>query len=437
MTGLELFAGALGAGLGLHRADVDVLAHVEWDQHAAATARTVVAAGLVGGEVIEGDVREVDLRPFAGVDLMWASFPCQAFSTAGKRLGAQDERNGWPWTVDALDVVEPEWFIGENVTGLLSHSGEHCGDPQLCPGCYTHRVILPQLRERFAWVDAWTLDAADVGVPQHRRRVFLVAGPGPVKPPRATHGKPSGQVGLFRSLKPWRTVREALGLGGGGEVGSGLKGSQWSTDRPSPTVRDGNGTSGIYIVAAGETGETGEGRPSDLVHPAPTIGTKGTAYFVGCPLDKPSPTISAGGTRSGGGGEPIANRESREALEQALNREGGVLEGRAGSEPERLDMPSPTVTAQEVKGTRASKSSGYTFHGGPDRASDGLFLATGRRRLTTAECALLQDFPADWPWQGTKTAIYRQIGNAVPPTLAEVVARQVVRAAQARRKGAA
>jgi site-specific DNA-cytosine methylase len=94
--------------------------------------------------------------------------------------------------------------------------------------------------------------------------------------------------------------------------------------------------------------------------------------------------------------------------------------GRAASEPGRLQRPAPTVTTTEVKGTRASASSGFTFHGGPDRASDAAFLATGLRRLTVSECARLQGFEEGWPFQGTVEAQYRQVGNAVPEALARV-----------------
>ena len=74
--------------------------------------------------------------------------------------------------------------------------------------------------------------------------------------------------------------------------------------------------------------------------------------------------------------------------------------------------------------TRAGKK-----RGGPDRASDALYLATGRRRLTVEECSTLQGFPVGHPFQGTKSAQYRQVGNAVPPKLAEVVGRQIPAAA--------
>lgn len=100
--------------------------------------------------------------------------------------------------------------------------------------------------------------------------------------------------------------------------------------------------------------------------------------------------------------------------------------GRAASEPWRLTLPAPTVMTTEVKGTRASAKSGWTFHGGPDRASDAAFLAVGRRRLTWRECATLQDFPENYPFRGTVEDRYCQIGNAVPPRLATLAA-EIVR----------
>jgi len=399
---LVLFAGAGGACLGLRDAGIEHALSVEWDDDAASTSR---AAGF---PCVTGDVRDLSLYDDVGsVDLLWSSFPCQDFSSAGSRKGAKGDRNGWPWTVDVLDHLAargdgPRWLLAENVTGLATHVGE-CpirdgkpqDDPEACPRCYLERVIMPQLRARFTWADWRILDAADYGVPQRRRRVIIAAGPHPIAWPEATHsgealakakwiskdywravgvaelGEPSaqesrwlkqrGQLGLFAaeprrfSLRPWRTVRQALGLGGTLEASR-------NTDA-NPTQE----------------------RPITTDEPIFAVGWKGNQYLTSEKWQK-------------------------------------------ANHPALLDMPSPIVSATEAKGTNGKESTGWTARGGPCRASDVLWLSTGRRRLTVAECATLQDFPTGYPWQGTKTAQYRQVGNAVPPTLARVVAESISKA---------
>lgn len=378
LTTLELFAGAGGAALGLKAAGCDALACVEYDTHACATLQ---AAGF---PVVQADLRtwsfpEMGEQP----ELLWSSFPCQAFSQAGRRKGAEDDRNGWPWTLRIIDETEPTWFVAENVRGLTMHKKKRCGDPNGCPGCYLEKVILPDLRKRYPYVEAQVLNAADFGVPQHRRRLIIVAGPRPIKWPTPTHG-PKGTL-------PYRTMGEALGVrcakrdqNEPGPVNT--RREIELTDGPPMTVpakydhRLGGQMYAIHPDAALDHGRNTEAnprqeRPRPMTEPAPTIGGKGNQY---------------------------------------------------------LNQPAPTVTTTEVKGTRGAAMYGKTRsgkrRGGPDRASDALWLATGRRRLTVAEVALLQDFPADHPWQGTKVAQYRQVGNAVPPTLARVIAEAITEA---------
>lgn len=370
---LELFAGAGGAAIGLERAGLAHAALCEWDRDACATLR---AAGL--GPVVEGDVRDLDAIAAAvgpePVDVLWSSFPCQAFSTAGKRLGAADERNGWPWTVAAIDRFKPTWLLGENVRGLLLHAGG-CAfaggqeglfarpDPTACPGCYFERVILPDLRARFAHVGWWLLDAADYGVPQHRRRVILWAGPRPLTEPTPTHGP-------GRAL-PWVSMGEALGLGPHQRaMEPNCTPPRDVTDRPAPTIDN-------------HTGATGDTYKQALrIVDVDPCGVPLVTEWV------PVVTRGEGPTRHA---EPV-------------------------------DGPAPTITVRACEDGPWSAAGASWLSSATD--------ASKRRRLTTAECAILQDFPAGHPFQGGVGAQYRQIGNAVPPRLAEVVGRALLEAAR-------
>jgi hypothetical protein len=118
MTCLTLYAGAGGADLGLLAAGVEHVACVDANADCVATLR---AAGLPGIRAGIGgpyeDAPAFDLSPFVGVDLVWASPPCQPYSRAGKGLGADDARDGWPHTLAILATLRPRWAVVENVRG--------------------------------------------------------------------------------------------------------------------------------------------------------------------------------------------------------------------------------------------------------------------------------------------------------------------------------
>jgi len=432
-TLVEIFAGAGGAALGLERAGYEHLACIEWDADACETLR---AAGL---PCVEGDVRDPDLyeSEWVGCDLLWSSFPCQAWSSAGKREGAKDERNMWPATVDAIDCLEPQWFAAENVTGLLQHRGAcegRCLGPEDCPRAYFDLAILAQLRDRFPVVQYRVLNASSFGVPQHRRRVFIVAGPRPIQWPQPTHGEPTTQTGLFGpGLLAWVTVRDALGLDGALDM---ERGAGWAerhgkrrhhpTTEPAPTVRAREGGAGATRFIRTEA--TGAVATPDT-EPAPTVPTVGNQY-----LHAEDPGVRSGVRVIGGGTNPRSPGEAHLRTHRDLTDEpcttitaeqignaGPWIES-GGTQPGLLDRPSPTVSA-------VGECEGSGPGGHPEkmqRASDALYLSTGRRRLTVAECATLQGFPSSHPWQGTSTSRYKQVGNAVPPKMAELVGRAIL-----------
>jgi DNA (cytosine-5)-methyltransferase 1 len=121
-TSIELFAGAGGLALGCQLAGFHAIATLERNSAACDTLRENKARGhklAADWLVHEGDVREFDWAPFEGViDLVAGGPPCQPFSTGGLGRAASDDRNMFPATADIVARLRPKAFIIENVRGL-------------------------------------------------------------------------------------------------------------------------------------------------------------------------------------------------------------------------------------------------------------------------------------------------------------------------------
>ena len=143
-----------------------------------------------------GDITKVDWRPYRGkCDLIVGGSPCQSFSIAGKREGLNGA-SGLMWEyVRAIREVCPQWIVWENVPGALSSSGGE-----------DFRCLLSALDE-LGYGLAWRiLDAQFFGVPQRRRRVFLVGRLGDRPPTEVLFERESLRWGYPSSRKK----REAL-----------------------------------------------------------------------------------------------------------------------------------------------------------------------------------------------------------------------------------
>ena len=163
LRALSLFSGGGGLDLGFWRAGFDHVASYEIMDAAAATlVKAHPEWDVFGGS--EGDVRTVDWRELRGqVDVIHGGPPCQPFSAAGRQRGALDDRDMWPEFVRAVTQIGPLAFVGENVPALAS--------PKFAG--YVNDSIVAPLEQGYT-VRMVVLHAHDFGVPQVRRRVFVV-----------------------------------------------------------------------------------------------------------------------------------------------------------------------------------------------------------------------------------------------------------------------
>jgi DNA (cytosine-5)-methyltransferase 1 len=188
---IELFAGAGGLGLGCAQAGFDPFIYVENDKYCARTLRTNHRLFGHDGPLIEDrDIREVSFKDLqTDIALLSGGIPCQPWSRGGLAKGIEDSRNLWPEFVRVLGDVMPQAFIIENVQGILR--------PQFRQyfGYLMNALKSPTVRRwgdepweshakavRYAGgapklhydVKHIAVDAMNYGVPQHRKRVFIV-----------------------------------------------------------------------------------------------------------------------------------------------------------------------------------------------------------------------------------------------------------------------
>ncbi len=229
LTSVEICAGGGGQALGMEQAGFEHAALVEEDAHSCATLRK----NRPEWNVVEGDLRKFDGTPYRGADLLAGGVPCPPFSVAGKRLGADDERDLFPEVLRLAEEIAPRAIMVENVRGIL--------DPRFDAYRADFAARLGELGYR---AEGWRLfNASGFGVPQLRPRTLFVAlldgEPGRFSWPEPSFAAAAekGGPGLF-GLTP--TVGEVLhGLvAAGGWAGVGA----WRerANRIAPTIVGGS-----------------------------------------------------------------------------------------------------------------------------------------------------------------------------------------------------
>ena len=159
LSSLEICSGAGGQALGLERAGFHHEALVELEAAACST----LLLNRPAWNVVPGDLRKFDGRPYKGVDLIAGGVPCPPFSKAGKQLGAEDDRDLFPEAIRLVDECRPKAVMLENVRGLM--------DAVFAD----YRGKVEQQLKKLGYVPSWKLlNASDYGVSQLRPRVVFV-----------------------------------------------------------------------------------------------------------------------------------------------------------------------------------------------------------------------------------------------------------------------
>ena len=158
-TFIDLFAGIGGTRLGFESAGGDCVFSSEWDKDCQKTYQANFE------EIPEGDITKIKAEDIPDFDVLVGGFPCQPFSSIGKRQGFLHATQGTLF-YDVLRIIkakQPQAFLLENVPGLVNHDKGN-----------TFKTILGALGEAEYTTFHQILDGADFGVPQHRKRIYIV-----------------------------------------------------------------------------------------------------------------------------------------------------------------------------------------------------------------------------------------------------------------------
>ncbi len=170
---IDLFAGLGGIRLGFEQAchergiETECVMTSEIKPHAVQTLKHNHQHDNFVGDIFQ--VKNEDIPPF---DFLFGGFPCQPFSASGKRQGFADTRGTLFFEIERIiEYHQPQGFILENVEGLVKHDLENKNDAM----GRTLKTILYKLEEELGYQVSWkVLDSVHFGVPQSRKRVFIV-----------------------------------------------------------------------------------------------------------------------------------------------------------------------------------------------------------------------------------------------------------------------
>ena len=269
----SLFSGIGGLDLGLERAGMQVIWQSEIDPFACKVLKKHWP------EVPNyGDIKQIDWATVPRPDVICGGYPCQPFSTAGKRRGTNDPRHLWPWVRTAISELRPRYAILENVRGHLTMGGLQ---------------VIGELAE-IGYDAEWRIvSAAGVGAPHRRDRLIIVAYPNDARggtPERGTNTDWSAQVKEWENVTQFEFSRRGANVANTeGEQGNGRQPRSDYKEPRKEGLQKQIGTSGAN-VAYTSSSAGGEQKPhgvrpriwqaTEFGKPSSTSGTIGDWWEV-------------------------------------------------------------------------------------------------------------------------------------------------------------
>lgn len=392
---VDQFAGPGGWDLAARWLGLDPLG-IENDAAACATRE---AAGL---RTVSEDIRKVEPIPAWG---LISSPPCPTFSAAGKGSGRKElpvvidiakrlvDGEDWRLLTTRLEdertglVLEPlHWIVEMRRAGTPYRWIALEQVPAVLPVWQLYADILREMGYS-AW--AGKLTSEMYGVPQTRVRAILIASlDREVTAPPPTHSKfyPRDRTKLDPGVRKWVSMSEALGWG--------------MTERPYPVLAMSRTTGGP------DKEKVGESKARAIIYDERDAGRWVPEGMV---------TVKGEGML-----EKAGQQQSRRSIDEPALTMTGAEGGGSHRHRWTFDRPATTVQGDSRIWPPGHKINEDDRRRLGDEADEryGDRAGTGSVRVSHIEAAVLQGFPADYPWQGTKTKIHQQVGNAIPPPLA-------------------
>ncbi|WP_342217540.1 DNA cytosine methyltransferase [Spiroplasma endosymbiont of Amphimallon solstitiale] len=385
---ISLFSGAGGLDLGFYNNNFEIIWANDFDKVSVETYKK-----NLGNHIIYGDITKINSSSIPNnADVILGGFPCQGFSVANNKRNMKDMRNYlYLEMVRIINDKQPKIFVAENVKGLLSMENGKILE-----------MIIKDFKDIGYEVDYKVLNSADYGVPQLRERIVIV-------------GNKIGKKNLFPkkthdnfNLKDYQkqiTVKESIGFLKDIEV------SENPIKINNMIIKNHIASENVLSKFWKRKYNITQREICDYLNKW----KKNTGISIKT-IDKIFGYKHTAGhwfrkdNNSGSIPKPHDWWKLKELLKFDNKYDKQVTEfiekDITFEQSLRIvnwDKPSDTITASQPE-----------IH------------INKKRRLSIRECAILQSFPLNFEFNGSKSGMYRQIGNAVPPLLAEKIAKCVI-----------